>query len=103
MTPLNDLALVAVGLQGSRRLLQGRQRQMIGGAQVIPVGVLMDGAIGTPAAGVPPVFGLAVSMEAPLRSHEAERDEGGQPVEPLRRVGSKRQQALTGADQHIAV
>src|SRR5690348_11462936 len=102
MTRLNDLARVTLGLQCGSSLLQSCQRQLISRAQVVPGGKLVDGAIGSPAAGVLPALGLAVGMEAPLRADEAEGSEGGQPAEPLWRVGSKRQQALAGADQHIA-
>jgi hypothetical protein len=93
MTQLHDLQFVALSLQCSSGLLQGCQRRAVGRAQVVAVGVLVDGAIGAPTAGVPPAFGVTQGMEAALLSDEAERDEGSQPVKPLRRVGRKRQQA----------
>src|SRR5260370_19660632 len=102
MNQLSDLAFVPVSLQGGRRLLQRRQRQMIGGAQVVLVVLLVDGAVGAPAARALASPGVAVSMEAPLLADEAERGQGGQPVEPLSRVGSERQRALARTDQHVA-
>jgi hypothetical protein len=61
MKQFRDLARVLVSLQGGCRLLQGSQGQMIGGAQIILVGSLMDGAIGAPAARTLSTFGITVS------------------------------------------
>ena len=61
MKQLRDLERVLVSLQDGGRLLQGSQGQVIGRAQVILVGVLMDGAIGAPTARALPALGIAVS------------------------------------------
>jgi len=101
MNQLNGLERVAAGLQAGRCVFQSRQRQVIGGAQVVLVAVLMDGAIGAKASRALPSLGVAVGMEAPGLPDEAERGQGSQPVKPLRQVGSKGQGPLARANQHV--
>jgi hypothetical protein len=101
MNTLSDLECVPVSLQFGRSLLQSSQRRVIGGAQVVLVAVLMDGAIRPPAAFALTSRGVAIGGEAAPLSDEAERGERSQPVEPLRRVRSERERALARTDQHI--
>ena len=49
---------------------------MIGGAQVVLVAVLMDGAIGTPTAGALPALRIAVGGKAPVWPDEKEKARG---------------------------
>jgi hypothetical protein len=72
MNKLSDLERVFVGLQSRCSLLQSSQGKGVGGAQVVLVAVLMDGAIGPPTAGALPSLRIAVGSKADLLSDEAE-------------------------------
>ena len=87
MEKLRKLERCHVRLQLSSHVLQTANREVVGGAKVVFVGMLVDAAIGSPGARWAPMPGVAIGGETPRLPHEAERGDGSPPLKPRRRIG----------------
>src|SRR5260221_3996888 len=89
-----------VSLQSLSRLLQHRHGQVLGGSQPQRVAVVADMPMRPPSStGDAP---LMMRRQAAHLSHKAKRGLLCQPGKPLWGIWLKREQAVLGADQHIA-
>src|SRR5215472_9316329 len=75
---------------------------MVRHAHIVLVGVMVEVAKGGPAARLAPSAVFAVGRKAPRLADKPKRRKRGQPLEPLRRVGSKVTLSLPRTHQHVA-
>jgi hypothetical protein len=98
MVRLSSLERSHVRLESGRHLLQTVDRQLIGDAQRLLVGALVDDPMGSPRAREAT---MAIGGETPLLAHEAERGNGRKPFKPLRRLRHQVQFAFLRTNDHI--
>jgi hypothetical protein len=80
---LSEKELLHVRLESGRHLLQMSNREMLTQAEIVPVIVLMDRAMGIPHARWTTVVSTT-RPKATRFAHKAERREGPKPLKPLR-------------------
>src|SRR6266581_6064846 len=94
-------SVLQVRMQRGRRLLQGRDGQILGDPQMDIVGVIADLAMRAPGS-LADALDLPMRRQAPQFAHKPKRRAGREPGKPGWSLRLKGQQAALGADHHIA-